>query len=72
MPNPSARQRQISNEILKIEQFIEFYYNQFDGDRNSLATLYVSYLTYALRRTSLNAGRLSFLILTFIARFPGL
>ncbi|KAJ2969148.1 hypothetical protein NQ176_g8822 [Zarea fungicola] len=22
------------------KQFIEFYYNQFDGDRNSLATLY--------------------------------
>lgn len=31
-----------SNEILLTEQFIEFYYQQFDTDRKSLSSLYVS------------------------------
>lgn len=31
-----------SNEPLSTEQFIEFYYNQFDSDRKGLNALYVS------------------------------
>lgn len=29
--------------LLLVEQFTDFYYNQFDADRKQLAPLYVSY-----------------------------